>query len=174
MLARFPAAFLAHPHSTAPLRQHPHVETPTCPHVCTHGVSLPHRTALLHPITQVGTISANGEREIGDLIARAMEKVGKEGVITVNDGKTLDNELEVSDRGERGRGGGDIKRRAAKGRTETLGLRRARLVAGGRGGRLEGRYWTTSWRSRGEGRVYVGAEGAGAGVRGSLGRAEGE
>ena len=32
---------------------------------------------------QVGTISANGEREIGELIAKAMEKVGKEGVITV-------------------------------------------------------------------------------------------
>ncbi|CAM6103464.1 unnamed protein product [Calypogeia fissa] len=46
-------------------------------------------------IAQVGTISANGEREIGDLIARAMEKVGKEGVITVSDGKTLYNELEV-------------------------------------------------------------------------------
>ncbi|GBG62517.1 hypothetical protein CBR_g30835 [Chara braunii] len=46
-------------------------------------------------IAQVGTISANGEREIGDLIARAMEKVGKEGVITVADGKTLYNELEV-------------------------------------------------------------------------------
>jgi len=45
-------------------------------------------------IAQVGTISANGEREIGDLIARAMEKVGKEGVITVADGKTLENELE--------------------------------------------------------------------------------
>lgn len=44
---------------------------------------------------QVGTISANGEREIGELIARAMEKVGKEGVITVADGKTLENELEV-------------------------------------------------------------------------------
>ena len=43
----------------------------------------------------MGTISANGEREIGELIARAMEKVGKEGVITVNDGKTLENELEV-------------------------------------------------------------------------------
>ncbi|CAI0392242.1 unnamed protein product [Linum tenue] len=43
----------------------------------------------------VGTISANGEREIGELIARAMEKVGKEGVITVADGNTLDNELEV-------------------------------------------------------------------------------
>lgn len=46
-------------------------------------------------IAQVGTISANGEREIGDLIAKAMEKVGKEGVITVSDGKTLENELEV-------------------------------------------------------------------------------
>merc|ERR1719498_613816 len=45
-------------------------------------------------IAQVGTISANGEREIGDLIAKAMEKVGKEGVITVADGKTLENELE--------------------------------------------------------------------------------
>jgi chaperonin GroEL (HSP60 family) len=34
-------------------------------------------------ITKVGTISANGEREIGELIAKAMEKVGKEGVITI-------------------------------------------------------------------------------------------
>ncbi|KAK6259812.1 Chaperonin Cpn60/GroEL/TCP-1 family - like 4 [Theobroma cacao] len=46
-------------------------------------------------IAQVGTISANGEREIGELIAKAMEKVGKEGVITIADGKTLCNELEV-------------------------------------------------------------------------------
>nr|XP_043611207.1 chaperonin CPN60-2, mitochondrial-like [Erigeron canadensis] len=46
-------------------------------------------------ITQVGTISANGDREIGELIAKAMEKVGKEGVITIQDGKTLYNELEV-------------------------------------------------------------------------------
>jgi chaperonin GroEL len=46
-------------------------------------------------ISQVGTISANGDKEIGDLIARAMEKVGKEGVITVQDGKTLENELEI-------------------------------------------------------------------------------
>lgn len=46
-------------------------------------------------IAQVGTISANGEREIGELIAKAMEKVGKEGVITITDGKTLYNELEV-------------------------------------------------------------------------------
>ncbi|XP_009800688.1 chaperonin CPN60-2, mitochondrial [Nicotiana tabacum] len=46
-------------------------------------------------IAQVGTISANGEREIGELIAKAMERVGKEGVITIQDGKTLFNELEV-------------------------------------------------------------------------------
>ncbi|XP_073123373.1 chaperonin CPN60-2, mitochondrial [Henckelia pumila] len=46
-------------------------------------------------IAQVGTISANGEREIGELIAKAMEKVGKEGVITIQDGKTMFNELEV-------------------------------------------------------------------------------
>ncbi|XP_020099233.1 chaperonin CPN60-like 2, mitochondrial [Ananas comosus] len=46
-------------------------------------------------IMQVATISANSEREIGELIAKAMEKVGKEGVITVTDGKTLYNELEV-------------------------------------------------------------------------------
>ncbi|MFS7918831.1 putative TCP-1-like chaperonin intermediate domain superfamily [Helianthus anomalus] len=46
-------------------------------------------------IAQVGTISANGEREIGELIGKAMEKVGKEGVITISDGKTLYNELEV-------------------------------------------------------------------------------
>eukprot|EP00596_Hydrurales_sp_CCMP1899_P000442 CAMPEP_0119042136 /NCGR_PEP_ID=MMETSP1177-20130426/14387_1 /TAXON_ID=2985 /ORGANISM="Ochromonas sp, Strain CCMP1899" /LENGTH=554 /DNA_ID=CAMNT_0007008705 /DNA_START=57 /DNA_END=1718 /DNA_ORIENTATION=- len=46
-------------------------------------------------VAQVGTISANGEREIGDLLSEAMERVGKEGVITVQDGKTLQNELDV-------------------------------------------------------------------------------
>lgn len=46
-------------------------------------------------ITQVATISANGERDIGEMIARAMGKAGKHGVITVTDGNTLDNELEV-------------------------------------------------------------------------------
>jgi chaperonin GroEL len=46
-------------------------------------------------ICQVGTISANGDKEIGQLISDAMERVGKEGVITVQDGKTLENELEV-------------------------------------------------------------------------------
>lgn len=46
-------------------------------------------------ISQVGTISANSDEEIGNLISDAMERVGKEGVITVQDGKTLENELEV-------------------------------------------------------------------------------
>ncbi|MFN3834986.1 MAG: chaperonin GroEL [Glycocaulis sp.] len=46
-------------------------------------------------IAQVGTISANGEKEIGDMIARAMEKVGNEGVITVEEAKSLETELEV-------------------------------------------------------------------------------
>jgi chaperonin GroEL len=46
-------------------------------------------------IAQVGTISANGERDIGEMIARAMEKVGNEGVITVEEAKSLDTELEV-------------------------------------------------------------------------------
>ncbi len=46
-------------------------------------------------IAQVGTISANGDEAIGSIIAEAMEKVGKEGVITVEEGKSLDNELDV-------------------------------------------------------------------------------
>jgi len=46
-------------------------------------------------IAQVGTISANGEAEIGQLIAQAMEKVGNEGVITVEEAKSLETELEV-------------------------------------------------------------------------------
>nr|AMR60409.1 heat shock protein 60 [Sinanodonta woodiana] len=46
-------------------------------------------------IAQVGTISANGDKSIGDLISDAMKKVGRDGVITVKDGKTLHDELEV-------------------------------------------------------------------------------
>ncbi|HWA13591.1 MAG TPA: chaperonin GroEL, partial [Burkholderiales bacterium] len=46
-------------------------------------------------IAQVGALSANSDASIGDTIARAMEKVGKEGVITVEDGKGLENELDV-------------------------------------------------------------------------------
>ena len=46
-------------------------------------------------IAQVGTISANADASIGDIIAEAMDKVGKEGVITVEEGSGLDNELSV-------------------------------------------------------------------------------
>ncbi|KAK6456384.1 putative heat shock protein 60, mitochondrial precursor [Scheffersomyces xylosifermentans] len=48
-------------------------------------------------IAQVATISANGDEHIGHLLASAMEKVGKEGVITVKEGKTLEDELEVTE-----------------------------------------------------------------------------
>ena len=46
-------------------------------------------------IAQVGTVSANSDESVGSIIAESMEKVGKEGVITVEEGKTLENELEV-------------------------------------------------------------------------------
>ncbi|WP_084419355.1 chaperonin GroEL [Henriciella litoralis] len=46
-------------------------------------------------IAQVGSISANGDKEIGDMIAKAMEKVGNEGVITVEEAKSLETELDV-------------------------------------------------------------------------------
>ncbi len=46
-------------------------------------------------VAQVATISANGDRSIGDIIAKAMEKVGKEGVITVEEAKGLETELDV-------------------------------------------------------------------------------
>ena len=46
-------------------------------------------------IAQVGTVSANSDESVGSIIADAMDKVGKEGVITVEEGQSLDNELEV-------------------------------------------------------------------------------
>ena len=46
-------------------------------------------------IAQVGTVSANADENVGEIIAEAMEKVGKEGVITVEEGSTLDNELDT-------------------------------------------------------------------------------
>ena len=46
-------------------------------------------------IAQVGTISANGDKEIGDFLAKAMEKVGNEGVITVEEAKSLETELDI-------------------------------------------------------------------------------
>ena len=58
-----------------------------------HSLSKP--TTTSKEVAQVGAISANSDHEIGDIIAEAMEKVGKEGVITVEDGKSLHNELVV-------------------------------------------------------------------------------
>jgi len=52
-------------------------------------------TTTSKEIAQVGSISANSDSDIGQIIADAMEKVGKEGVITVEDGKSLNNELDV-------------------------------------------------------------------------------
>nr|BAA09171.1 heat-shock protein [Schizosaccharomyces pombe] len=48
-------------------------------------------------ISQVATISANGDTHIGELLAKAMERVGKEGVITVKEGRTISDELEVTE-----------------------------------------------------------------------------
>ena len=56
-------------------------------------ISKPCSTSI--EIAQVGSISANNERSIGDIVSQAMEKVGKKGVITVEDGSGLANELEV-------------------------------------------------------------------------------
>jgi len=53
------------------------------------------RVSTQEEIGQVGTISANGEVDIGEIIAEAMEKVGKEGVITVEEAKGLETELDV-------------------------------------------------------------------------------
>src|SRR4051812_41653295 len=58
-------------------------------------------TASSRPVTtnaeiaQVGAISANGDKEVGDMLAKAMERVGNEGVITIEEAKTLVSELEV-------------------------------------------------------------------------------
>ena len=53
------------------------------------------KIASSEEIAQVGTISSNGEKEIGEMIAKAMDKVGNEGVITVEEAKSLETELDV-------------------------------------------------------------------------------
>ncbi|MEQ1930683.1 MAG: chaperonin GroEL [Parvularculaceae bacterium] len=53
------------------------------------------KIAKSNEIAQVGSIAANGERDIGDMIAKAMDKVGNEGVITVEEAKSLETELDV-------------------------------------------------------------------------------
>merc|ERR1719154_528182 len=63
--------------------------------VVSHIQTLSRKVTTPAEIAQVATISANGDSEVGSLISAAMEKVGREGVITVKDGKTLKDELEV-------------------------------------------------------------------------------
>src|SRR6266446_6005220 len=53
------------------------------------------KVATNDEIAQVGTISANGDTEIGKMIAKAMQKVGNEGVITIEEAKSLETELDV-------------------------------------------------------------------------------
>src|SRR2546425_12507273 len=62
-------------------------------------------------IAQVGTISANNDSTIGEIIAEAMSKVGKEGVITVEEAKSLDTQLEVVERSEERRVGKECRSR---------------------------------------------------------------
>jgi chaperonin GroEL len=63
--------------------------------VIEHIKSMSTPTKGKEDIAQVGTISANGDTEIGEMIAEAMNKVGKEGVITVEEAKTMTSELDV-------------------------------------------------------------------------------
>jgi chaperonin GroEL len=63
--------------------------------VVSHIKSMATPTKGKEDIAQVGTISANGDTEIGEMIAEAMKKVGKEGVITVEEAKTMTSELDV-------------------------------------------------------------------------------
>ena len=63
--------------------------------VVTHLKSMSNPIKSNDEIAQVGTISANGDKVVGDMIAKAMKKVGAEGVITVEESKTLDFELDV-------------------------------------------------------------------------------
>src|SRR6201994_2955809 len=63
--------------------------------VIEHIKSMSTPTKGKEDIAQVGTISANGDAEIGEMIAEAMKKVGKEGVITVEEAKTMTSELDV-------------------------------------------------------------------------------
>ena len=63
--------------------------------VCAHLKTMSRPVTTPEEIAQVATISANGDTTVGELISEAMKKVGKEGVITVKDGKTLKDEMEI-------------------------------------------------------------------------------
>jgi len=63
--------------------------------VMSYLTSVAKQLTSVEEISQIGTISANGERNIGDLIASAMEKVGRNGIITVEDAKGMNTTLEI-------------------------------------------------------------------------------
>jgi len=63
--------------------------------VLNHLKSSAKQITTVEEIAQIGTISANGDRNIGDLIAQAMEKVGRDGIITVEDAKGMTTSLEI-------------------------------------------------------------------------------
>jgi len=63
--------------------------------IAKHLVKNSRKVTSSDEIAQVGTISANGDHEIGEMIAEAMQKVGNEGVITVEEAKSLETELDV-------------------------------------------------------------------------------
>src|SRR6267143_337224 len=65
------------------------------PRITKDGVTVAKEVTSNEEIAQVGTISANGDQEIGKFLAEAMKKVGNEGVITVEEAKSLETELEV-------------------------------------------------------------------------------
>jgi chaperonin GroEL len=64
-------------------------------HVVEHLKANSKKVTSNEEIAQVGTISANGDKEIGDFLAKAMQKVGNEGVITVEEAKSLETELDI-------------------------------------------------------------------------------
>src|SRR5688572_5536394 len=64
-------------------------------HVVEHLKANSKKVTSNDEIAQVGTISANGDKEIGDFLAKAMQKVGNEGVITVEEAKSLETELDI-------------------------------------------------------------------------------
>ena len=61
------------------------------------GASLAKKIKDQEEIRQVATVSANGDATIGDIIADAIEKVGQDGVITIEEGKSLETEVEIVD-----------------------------------------------------------------------------
>ncbi len=66
-----------------------------CEAVCDRLSKMSKKVSTNQEISQIGTISANGDKEIGDMLAKAMDKVGHEGVISVEEAKSMETELDV-------------------------------------------------------------------------------